>query len=218
MSFSKIFWSVFCRIPTKYGLILHMSPYSAQMRAKYSPEQLWIRTLFKLTLIYKTVNKSDLTNHMRVSALPWFSNILERTMYNRLYQYLTENKILYSKQFGFQKGHSTEHIMIQLVDQTLESSACNKYTLGFFIDLSKPVLTLYDSILFKKLELCFGTDRNHSWIRKQFIQIVNEENMGLETILCGVSPGSILGTTTIFIVCKWRREYIKFIGFYHVCR
>ena len=37
-------------------------------------------------------------------------------MYNRLYQYLTENKILYSKQFGFQKGHSTEHIMIQLVD------------------------------------------------------------------------------------------------------
>ena len=42
--------------------------------------------------------------------------------------------------------------------------------------------------------------------------------MGLETILCGVWPGSILETTTIFIVCKWRREYIKFIGFYHVCR
>ena len=30
-------------------------------------------------------------------------------MYNCLYQYLTENKILYPKQFGLQTGHSTEH-------------------------------------------------------------------------------------------------------------
>ena len=117
-------------------------------------------------------------------------------MYNRLYQYLTENKISYSKQFGFQTGHSTEHAILQLVDQILESFVYNKYILT---DLSKPFHTFYHSTLFKKLELCCVTDRNHSWLkhhlskRKQFIQIINEENTKLETIICSVSQGSILG-------------------------
>ena len=46
-----------------------------------------------------------------------FSRILERIMYNRLFKYLTTNEILYKKQFGFQKGHSTEHAIIKLIDQ-----------------------------------------------------------------------------------------------------
>ena len=38
-------------------------------------------------------------------------------MYNRLYSYLTENNILFNKQFGFQADHSTEHALLELVDQ-----------------------------------------------------------------------------------------------------
>ena len=30
-------------------------------------------------------------------------------MYDRLYIYLTENKIIFEKQFGFRTGHSTDH-------------------------------------------------------------------------------------------------------------
>ena len=66
----------------------------------------------KVTPIYKTDDKSDLSNCRPISVLSCFSNILERIMYNRLYQYLTENKILYPKQFGFQTGHSTEHAIV----------------------------------------------------------------------------------------------------------
>ena len=86
-------------------------------------------------------------------------------MYNRLYQYLTENKILYHKQFGFQTGHSTEHAIVQLFDQILESFEHNKYTLGVFIDLSKAFDTVDHSVLLKKLELYGVTDRNHSWFK-----------------------------------------------------
>ena len=91
----------------------------------------------KVTPIYKTDDISNLSNYRPISVLSCFSKILERIMYNRLYQYLTENKILYHKQFGFQTGHSTEHAIVQLVDQILESHEHNKYILGVFIDLSR---------------------------------------------------------------------------------
>ena len=50
-------------------------------------------------------------------------------MYNRFYQYLTENIIFYSKQFGLQTEHTTEHAIVQLVER-LE---CLKF-LGILID------------------------------------------------------------------------------------
>ena len=57
-------------------------------------------------------------------------------MYNRLYLYLTENNLLYNKQFGFQKRHSTDHAILQLADQIHEMFNKNIFTLGVFIDLS----------------------------------------------------------------------------------
>ena len=126
-------------------------------------------------------------------------------MHNRLYQYLTENKILYPKQFGFQKGHSTEHAIVQLVDQILEFFEYNKYTLGVFIDLSRAFDTVNHSLLLKKLELYAVTDRNHSRFkiylsnRKQFIQINNEESTELEGITCGVPQVSILGPLLLLL-------------------
>ena len=125
--------------------------------------------------IYKADNKSDLNNYRPISVLSCFSKILKRIMYNRLYQYVTENKILYPKQLGFQKGYSAEHAIAQLVDQILESFEYNKCTLGVFMDLSKAFDTVDHSILLKKLELHGVTDRNHSWFknylsnRKEFI-------------------------------------------------
>ena len=89
-------------------------------------------------------------------------------MYNPLFQYLTKNKIPYPKQFGFRKGYSTEHAMVQLFDQILESFEYDKYALGVFIDLSKAFDTVHHSILLKKLELYGVTDRNHSWFKNYF--------------------------------------------------
>ena len=79
-----------------------------------------------------------------------------------------------------------------MIDQIVESFDYNKYTLVVFIDLSKAFATVNHSILLKKLELFGVTERNHSWLknylsnRKQFIQINNEKNAELETIICGV--------------------------------
>ena len=41
-------------------------------------------------------------------------------MYDILYSYLTENKILFKKQFGFRSGHSTNNALLELIDQICE--------------------------------------------------------------------------------------------------
>ena len=74
-------------------------------------------------------------------------------MYKRVYKYLTDQKILHPRQFGFQKSHSTEHAIAQLVDQIYESFENDNNTIGIFVDLSKVFDTADYTIFLKKLEI-----------------------------------------------------------------
>ena len=74
----------------------------------------------KVSPIFKNGEKDHLTNYRPISVLPCFSKVLERIMYDRLYSNLTENKILFKKQFGFRSGHSTDHALLELIDQICE--------------------------------------------------------------------------------------------------
>ena len=116
-----------------------------------------------------------------------FSKMLERITYRRHYSYLQENKILYSKQFGFQ----TDHPIIQLVEQIYENFVENKYTLGVFIDLAKAFDTVDHKISLRKMEI-YGTGgttlkwfENYLTNRKQYIQISNIKETDLKDVVCG---------------------------------
>ena len=71
-------------------------------------------------------------------------------MYNRLFKYLSENSILYEKQFGFQTFRSTEHAILLIVNQLYQSFDESKFTLGIFIDLSKALDTVDHKLVTKK--------------------------------------------------------------------
>ena len=57
----------------------------------------------QITPIYKSGDKESVINYRPIFVLLCFSKTLERIMYDRLYLYLTENNLLYNKEFGFQK-------------------------------------------------------------------------------------------------------------------
>ena len=153
---------------------------------------------------FKGGDNRELGNYRPISVLPCFSKILEKIMYNRLYKYLTINNILYKKQFGFQKSHSTEHAIMQLVDQINNSFEHDQYTLGVFIDLSKAFDTVDHEILIAKLENYGIKGNNLNWFksylknRKQFIRVENIST-DFQEIVCGVPQGSILGPLLFLI-------------------
>ena len=58
-----------------------------------------------ITPIHKGNSKLALTNYRPISVLPVISKLLEQLMYERLFNFLNKNKILYDHQFGFQKKY-----------------------------------------------------------------------------------------------------------------
>ena len=119
---------------------------------------------------------------------------MKRIVYNR--ENLNSNNVLY-KQFGFQKGHFTEHAVLQLVNQISISFEKELFTLGAFIDLSKAFTAVDHDTLICKLKN-YGVRRsNVKWFesylnnKKQFISF-NKRNISFAERKCGVPQGSIL--------------------------
>ena len=158
----------------------------------------------KVTPVFKTGDKTNPSNYRPISVLPCFSKILERIMYNRVFNYILDNNFLYKKQFGFQKSHSTDHAVLNLVNDILFTFDKDEFTLGVFIDLSKAFDTVDHQILIAKLKH-YGVDNNNLlWFkdylsnRKQCIYYENEHTQ-LRSINCGVPQGSILGPLLFLI-------------------
>ena len=153
----------------------------------------------KVIPFFKNGDPENITNYRPISVLSRFPLLLECIMYNRLYKYFCEEELLYSKKFRFQKGLSTDHAIVHLVDQIYKSFENDNYTLGVFIDLSKAFDTINHSILLKKIEMYGVNTANLAWFtsylngRKQYIKISESADTLKKDIKYGVPQGSILG-------------------------
>ena len=69
--------------------------------------------ILKIGKIYNPIYKKDdpqlLDNYRPVSVLPIFGKLFEKVIYSRLYSFFTSMNVIYGKQFGFRKNHSTTH-------------------------------------------------------------------------------------------------------------
>ena len=90
----------------------------------------------KVTPIFKSDDKDNVSNYRHISILPVFPKVLERIMYNRVYNHLDSKGLLYEKQFGFQRNNSTDHATLQLKRDITGPFEKGKYTLGVFCRLS----------------------------------------------------------------------------------
>ena len=169
--------------------------FNASLTQGVFPDKLKIA---KITPIFKAGEKNEVSNYRPISVLPCFSKILERIMYNRLYNFLRENNILYEKQFGFQNSHSTDHAIIQLIDEISKSFEKNEYTLGVFIDLSKAFDTVDHQILLGKLSNYGIRNTNYKWFksyltnRNQFVPYDQKKKLKWQLLNVGYPKGLYL--------------------------
>ena len=159
------------------------------------PDQMKIARVVPL---FKADDQSLFTNYRPVSVLPSFSKFLERIIYNRLYDYLTNLHILCDNQFGFRKNHSTTLALIDLHEKISSAIDHGELAVGVFLDLSKAFDTVNHSILFDKLEHYGIRGLALKWIKSYFsnrLQFVeyNGYVSYRANIMCGVPQGSILG-------------------------
>ena len=97
-----------------------------------------------------------------------------------------------------EKNHSTEHALVEIVDQIRLSIDKSQLTCGIFIDLSKAFDTVDHNILLGKLEH-YGIRGNALNLFKSYLSNRNQytviENCKSQTqnVDCGVPQGSVLG-------------------------
>ena len=107
----------------------------------------------KVTPIFKSGDKDNVRNYRPISILPVFSKVLERIMYNRVYNDLDSKGLLYEKV----RSNLTQHTILQLTRDIAGFLEKGEYTLRVFIDLSKAFDTVDQQFLIKKLQY-YGFD------------------------------------------------------------
>lgn len=152
----------------------------------------------KVVPIYKKGDHSHITNYRPISLIPTVIKILEKLIYNRVYNYLDKHEILYKYQFGFRPNHSTSLAVLEVVDYCYQNLSAHNDVLGIYIDISKAFDTVDHVILLKKLYHYGIRGSLYEWFksylsgRTQFCSIGSEAS-SLVDVNMGVPQGSILG-------------------------
>ena len=152
----------------------------------------------KVIPVFKSGNKTSLTNYRPISILSVFSKIFEKIVYNKIISFISKYNILYSKQFGFRQGYSTVHAMIDFTEKIAKSFEDKNITIGIFLDLSKAFDCINHDILVEKLFSYGIRGTVLKWIisylnnRKQYVCVDKIYSQPAD-ITVGVPQGSNLG-------------------------
>src|SRR2546425_2254388 len=152
----------------------------------------------KILPIYKSGDKTLISNYRPISLLTVFSKIYEKIILKRFDSFLIKHQILYDMQFGFRKNHSTQLALASYIDCITAALDKNQFTMSIFIDLSKAFDTINHTILLQKLEyygvrgLVNDFIKSYLTNRLQYVEIENISSNPMK-ITCGIPQWSILG-------------------------
>ena len=132
-----------------------------------------------------------------------------------MYNFLSENNIIYGLQFGFRQKFSSSHASINFTENIRQTLDEGYIRCSIFVDLQKAFDTVDHEILLSKLYYYGIWGISNNWFksylsnRKQFVSI-NGYDSGLAEINCGVPQVSVLGTLLFLSYMNDLNQAIKF--------
>ena len=115
--------------------------------------------------IHKTGPTDDQSNYRPISVLPVVSRLFEKLVFDQMYTFLNDNKLLYSKQLGFRMLHAVLACLLKCTNDWYLNIDKGKFTSVTFIDLKKAFDTANHEILLKKLYLYGIREKEFRWFR-----------------------------------------------------
>jgi len=162
---------------------------------------------WKLALVsplFKSGSLDDPGNYRPISILPVLSKLLERHIFNHLYEFLVCNDLLSSRQSGFRSKHSCESALHLLTDEWF-SHLYNGEMIGvMYIDFCKAFDMVDHRLLLEKLKIYNFSRDSINWFksylgeRQQHTKFKEYVSPPLN-IEFGVPQGSILGPLLFLI-------------------
>ena len=158
----------------------------------------------KVIPLFKRGQRSLLNNYRPISILPVVSKLMERTLYDQIYEYFDQQNLFSKHQFGFRPYHSTTTTLLDCTNEWYANMDRGLYNLVVFLDLKKAFDTVKHRILLSKLEM-YGFNSNAINLlsrylshRTQICQLTNVYS-GEGEVICGIPQGSILGPLLFLI-------------------
>ena len=107
-----------------------------------------------VTPVFKKDDKQLVKNYRPISLLPICGKLLEKIIFNKLYCYLIDNKLLTDNQSGFRPGDSTTNQLLYLVDEIHNAFDDPKSdeVRAVFLDISKAFDKVWHEGLLHKLK------------------------------------------------------------------
>ena len=151
----------------------------------------------KITPVFKSDDDTD-ANYRTISLLSNFNRVFEKIIYNRLTSYINKHELLYSSQYGFHKGHSTQHAILDIVNDIQSNMNQRLLSCGVFIDLKKAFDTVNHDILLDKLNHYGFRGIINDWFSSYLKNRTQTTTVGHHVsdkaaVGYGVPQGSILG-------------------------
>ncbi len=148
--------------------------------------------------IFKAGNSHLCDNYCPIALLSTLSKVLEKIVSVQLVNHLERNKILYKRQYGFQRNKSTEHSIIHALNFIGQAMNDNNYCIGVFFDLKKAFDVCSHDILLMKLSKMGVNSTALNWFKSYLSnrsQIVDNNGTFSSTrnIKISILQGSILG-------------------------